>query len=182
MSSSWNELAVRGVESPPDARLVHPFLEAKQILVAEPEPTAHRLAAGQVEHLGGGEPRRRQLEHFRQDRHDRVGLAERAVGEADLECVGRVVRHVVAAERRLNQRSERLDVGTHDDDVAGLESGIVLEQVQDGVAQHLDLAAPAVAGVDADAVVVRTEQGPHRPRPSHPARPSGRDRLGCRPV
>ena len=31
--------------------------------------------------------------------------------------------------------------------------------MQDGVAQHLDLAAPAVAGVDADAVVTLTEQG-----------------------
>ena len=160
MSSSWKELRCAASNPHRTHGLVHPLLEAKQILVAEPEPTAHRVAASQVEHLGRGEPRRRELEHLRQDRHDRIGLTERTVGEADLECVDRVVRHVVAAERRLDQRSERLDVRTHDDDVAGLESDIVLEQVQDRVAQHLDLATSAVAGVDADAVVVRTEQRP----------------------
>ena len=118
---------MRGVETPPYARVVDPFLETKQILVAKLEATAHRFPAGQVEHLGGGESRRRQLEHFRQDRHDRIGLAERAVRKADLESIGRILRVVVPTERRLNQRSEGLDVRTHHDDVAGLESGIVLE-------------------------------------------------------
>ena len=37
---------------------------------------------------------------------------------------------------------------------------IVLQQMEDGVAQHLDLAAPAVARMHADAVVVGGEQRP----------------------
>ena len=74
----------------------------------------------------------------------RVGLPERPVGQADLEGARRVVgavAEVVAAERRLDQRREVLDVGAHHDDVAGLEGRVLLEQVQDGVAQHLDLTA-----------------------------------------
>ena len=47
------------------------------------------------------------------------------------------------AERRLNERGERLNVGAHHDDVARLQARIVLQQVQDGVAQHLDLSSPA---------------------------------------
>ena len=44
--------------------------------------------------------------------------------------------------------------GHIDDDVARLEGRVVLEQVQDRVAQDLDLAGAAVAGVDLDAAVV----------------------------
>ena len=51
-----------------------------------------------------------------------------------------------------------LDVGAHDDDVARLQIGIAFQQVEDGVAQDLDLAAAAVTGVDPDAVVAGCEQ------------------------
>ena len=62
------------------------------------------------------------------------------------------------AERRLDQRREGLDVGAHDDDIAGFESRIVEQQVEDGVAQDLDLAGPAVTGVDLHAAVLRGER------------------------
>ena len=59
----------------------------------------------------------------------------------------------------MDQRRERLDVGAHDDDVARLQRRIVGQRVQDRVAQHLDLAAAAVAGVDLDAAVGRRQLG-----------------------
>ena len=57
------------------------------------------------------------------------------------------------AERGLDQRRERLDVGAHHDDVARFEGGVVGEQADDHLAQHLDLARAAVAGVDLDGPV-----------------------------
>ena len=44
--------AVLGVEAPAHEGPVDPLLEAEQVVVAEAEAPAHRLAAGQVEHLG----------------------------------------------------------------------------------------------------------------------------------
>ena len=87
---------------------------------------------------------------------------------------------VVAAERGLDQRRERLDVRAHHDDVAGLEGGVVLEEVQHGVAEHLDLPAPPVARVDPDAVVVR-RPGEGGRRPSRPRARRARGRPGRRP-
>ncbi len=152
-----------GIESPSDERAAHPLLQAVQVVVAEAETAAHRIASGQVEHLGRRDPRRRKFEHLGQHAHHRVGLAEGTVRQADFERPLRIGRRPLEsppAERGLNQRCERLDVGAHHDDVAGLQARIVLQQVQDGVAQHFDLAAPSMAGVDPDAVVVR---GQHRP-------------------
>ena len=169
-------LPVRGVEAPADARAVHPLLQPVQVVVAEAEPAAHRLAAGQVEHLGRGDPGRGELEHLGQHAHHRVGLArERSASRISSVRSGSLdaPSQSPPAERRLNQRGEGLDVGAHHDDVAGLQRRVVLQQVQDGVAQHLDLAAPAVAGVHPDAVVVGLEQRPRVDVDSPPALPAG---------
>ena len=83
-------------------------------------------------------------------------------------------------EGRLDQRREGLDVRTHHDDVTGLERRIVLQQMEDGVAQHLDLPAPAVARMHADAVVVRRRaSGAGRRRHRH--FPPATGRPGRRP-
>ena len=86
---------------------------------------------------------------------------EGTVGQPDFElarAVDATSLLVVRAERRLNERREVLDVGAHDDDVARLELGVLFQQVQDGVAQHLDLPAAAVTGMDPDAVVAGRQQ------------------------
>ena len=89
----------------------------------------------------------------------RVGLAQRPIGEADPE-VGQATVSVIGgpddvplAERRLDERGEGLDVRTHHDDVARFERRIVGEEVEDRVAHHLDLSRPSVARVDLHAVV-----------------------------
>ena len=149
------------VEAPADEGLLHPLLESEQVLVTELEPAADRLSSGKVEDLGCGDPRRCELEDLGQHAHHGIGLTEGTVGQPDLEQALRAPRPVAEGllpEGRLDQGRKGLDIGAHDDDVPRFEGGIVLQQVQDRVAQHLDLAAPPVAGVDADAVVLGLEQ------------------------
>ena len=64
--------AVVGVVAPPDAGLADPPGDALEVVVAEAEARAHRVGAGQVEHLGGGEPAAR--------RARRAGRRRRAAG------------------------------------------------------------------------------------------------------
>src|SRR5437016_1167836 len=61
------------------------------------------------------------------------------------------------AECRLNQWSHGLDVWTHHDHVARLEREILLQRVEDRVADHLDLPGAAVAGVDLNRAVLAVE-------------------------
>ena len=101
---------VLGVETPSDVAS-RPIPPAGEVVVAEAEPLAHRLASRQVEHLGGGHPRRRQVEDLGQDAHDGVRLRRRDRLATDLELPRRVLRPVtsgrageVAWMRRPNSR------------------------------------------------------------------------------
>ena len=94
-----------------------------------------------------------------------VGLAQRAVGEPDPQVGQPTVavgcpRASGGAERGVDERGEGLDVRAHHDDVARLERRVVGEEVEDRVAQHLDLAGPAVARVHLHAVVGGVERHP----------------------
>ena len=146
---------VGGVQPPADAGGGDPLLEPGEVVVVEAEPPAHRLPAGEVEQLRGGDAGVDQLEQLGDGREDRVGLAQRAVGEPDPQvgqAAGSAMRRsstLDGAERGLDQRGERLDVRAHHDHVARLERRVVGEEVEDRVAEHLDLAGPAVARVHA---------------------------------
>ena len=131
---------VPGVEPPVHAARRHPGLELGEVVVVEAEPPAHRLGVGEVEHLRGGQPPRRQLEDPRDHPEHGIALPQRPVREPDPKPwrdAGVVARHLLGrqrlygAERGLDQRGERLDVGAHDDDVARLDRRVVLERVQD---------------------------------------------------
>ena len=160
--------AVRGIQAPAHAAVGDPLLDAREVVVVEVEAPPDRVAVGEVEHLRRGQPRAREVEQLRDDAEHRVGLAQRAVGEPHAQVGqpgvdGRVLGVLVVAaradaERRVDERRERLDVGAHDDDVARLEGRVVLQQVQDRVARDLDLARAAVAGVDLHAAVVGPQQ------------------------
>ena len=148
--------AVVVVESPADAGADRPVAQPLELVVVEPEPLPDGRRAGEVEHLAGGEPGGAELEQLGQHGEQRVGLPQRAVGEADAQ-LGRRVRGVVLAadrERRRDDRRERLDVRAHDEHVARLEGRVVGEQADDDLAEHLDLTGAAVAGVHLDAAVV----------------------------
>ena len=118
---------------------------------------AVRRAVGELEQLG----RRRRAPGWsgaasgrRAGRAGRPGAARPAPARLVL-VVGGVSP---APNVGLDQRRERLDVRAHDDHVARLERRVLREHVQDRVAQHLDLAGAAVAGVDLDAAVVGVER------------------------
>ncbi len=57
------------------------------------------------------------------------------------------------AECGLHERRVGLHIRAHDDHVAGFETRIVREQVQQALAQHLHLPRRTVTGVDADRAV-----------------------------
>ena len=147
--------AVVLVEAPADAGADGPVAQPLELVVVEPEPLPYRGGAGEVEHLAGGEPGGAELEQLGEHGEQRVGLAQRAVGEPDTEPGRRVRGVVLGADREggRDDRGEGLDVRAHDEHVARLEGGVVGEQADDDLAEHLDLPGAAVAGVHLDAAV-----------------------------
>ena len=92
--------AVRGVEAPADAAVGDPVADAREVLVLEAEAPAHGLAVGEVEHVGGGQAAAGEVDQLGDDAEHRVGLAQRAVGEADAQ----VGRAQLGGERRRTRR------------------------------------------------------------------------------
>src|SRR4029450_10633931 len=64
----------------------------------------------------------------------------------------------IKSERRGDQRSEVLDVGAHDDDVARLECGVISKHADKHLPQHLYLTSGPVAGMELDALVIFAEE------------------------
>jgi hypothetical protein len=153
--------SVLGVEAPADAGSGGPLAQPLEVVVVEPEALPHCRRAGEVEHLRGGDARRAQVEQQREHRQQRVGLPERAVGEAHPQPCGGVRCRVLRAqgEGGGDQRREGLDIGAHDEDVARLERGVVGEQAEDDLAQHLHLSRAAVARVHLHAAVAAASGG-----------------------
>ena len=152
-------LAMVGIQSPPDPGIGHPLFQRRQVVLVEMEAAGDRRPRRQVEHLGGGDPGPGKLQELGGHAEQRVGLADRAVGQPDPKArqaaarrvpavLGVRVGRVVGAESGVDQRRESFDVGAHHDDVARFECFVGGEEVEHGVAHHLDLASPAVTGVD----------------------------------
>ena len=125
---------------------------------SKPNRRRHRGRAAQVEHLATRSAARRPARAARPTTSS-SGLAWRSARSASRtrEPVAGVPRrrHSSSAEpeRRRDQRREGLDVRAHDEDVARLQRRVVGEQAEQHLAQHLDLAVRAVAGVHLDAPV-----------------------------
>ena len=149
-------VAVLAVEGPADAGLADPGGDRVEVVVGEPEAAADRLGLGEVEDLAGGGPAAGDVEELRGDTEQGVRLRERPVGEPDPQLVGRVAAldQVTEAEAGGDQRGVRLDVGAHHQDVARLEGRVGLEHPEQHLAEDVDLAGGAVAGVHLDAAVV----------------------------
>ena len=121
-----------------------------------PNREPHRRGLREVEHLAGGDPAARQAEQLAGDAEQRVGLDERAVGQPDPQPMRRMraVHDVAEPEVRVDQRCVGLDVRAHHQDVARFQRGIVGEQAEQNLAEHVDLAGRAVAAVHLDGAVV----------------------------
>ncbi len=154
--------AVGAVEPPADAGVDDPLLEAGEVVVVEIEPATHRVAPGEVEHLVA--VTRASASTSKAERAPRTGFVWRNDRSASRTRrsvrLARVVTVVVrdGAEGCMDEWCERLDVGTHHNDVAGLERRVIGQEVEDRVAHHLDLPGSAVASVDLEAAVVRVER------------------------
>jgi hypothetical protein len=153
------------VETPPDTRARDPAADPLELVVGEAEPAPARLGGGEVEHLRGGHPAAAQLEEHPGHGEQRVRADQRPVGELDPQPVRRVpgdpdpVSGLRTGGREPepggDQRRVRLDVRAHHQDVAGLEGRVVLEQADQHLAQHVDLARGSVARVHLEAAVGR---------------------------
>ena len=76
--------------------------------------------------------------------------------------------HLARSERGLDERRERLDVGTHDDDVAGLEARVRGQAVQDRVAYgpSFEVALAALLGRGASTLTAEPGTSTAAPPPS----------------
>ena len=112
---------VRGVQPPANPTRRDPVLDAREVVIVEPEPPPHRLLVSEVEHLRGRQALADEVEQPRHDAEHGVGLPERAIGQPDPQVrrahIGRqrvqlivVFEDFARPERRLDQRRERLDV------------------------------------------------------------------------
>jgi len=85
-------------------------------------------------------------DHAQHHVEDVVGGEQSTVSEAHAQIPSGVVT-ADPPERPGDQWREVFDVGAHDQHVAGLEPRVVGEEVQQPLAQDLDLPLPTVAGV-----------------------------------
>jgi hypothetical protein len=161
--------AVRGIEPPADPALDDPVLDPGDVVIVEAKALSDGLAAGEIKHLRGGQSLLGQVDQLRDHAEHRIRLSQRAVRQPDPEVnaakifgwdIGRVVSLEQRAERGLDQRRERLDVGAQHDHVARLERLVAGEQMQDRLAQYLHLARRSMAGVDLDASISRVQRQP----------------------
>ena len=141
-------------DSPAGARRGRPLPDPFEVVVAEPEPPAHRRGRRQVQDLTRRHPRVGEFEESRHHGENRIGLVQGTIREPDPKAMAGMPEHVLP-ERGPDQRGVRLDVGAHDEHVARFESRIVLEEMQEAFAQDLHLAGRSVAGVNLDGRVGR---------------------------
>ncbi len=149
------------VLAPPHPGGERPGPDPVQVVRAEAEPLPYRGTARQIQHRARLDPAGRQVQHLGQQGQLGVGLAHRAVREPDRELLTGVGRRRPGSDRRTegtgDQRCVGLDVRAHHQDVAQLQRGVVGQQAQDDLAQHLHLAGAAVTGVDLDAAITGSQ-------------------------
>ncbi len=153
---------MRGVEAPADAGAGRPTARSAR-------GRRHRARSGSGRRPSPrGRARRRRSPGPRRARPGRRARASsglvlvraRSASRTRSRCAGcpppsALVDGVGQAEAGRDQRGVGLDVGAHHEDVARLEGRVVLEQTDQHLAQHVDLAGRAVAGVHLQAAVGR---------------------------
>ncbi len=171
-------LAIRVIDAPADAGLLDPAAEGLEVAVLDAEAATERLHRQQIEHGDRADPvlPSGHGQHPQQDLGHGVGAAEAALGDRpgdagrargapallelhDGPAIALCGALRTLVEDRADQGHPGLDVGHHHQHVAGLEVGVGLKEVEQSLAQHLDLPGGAVAGVNPQRVVV-LEEGP----------------------
>ncbi len=125
-------------------------MQQGDLLAAELEAAAQRFTLQQGLQAGGGEPLPGQLQQQQQAAaQPRLALLA-AVGEPPVQLHA---SGVAIAEHRGHQGREGVHLGGHHQHVAGLQAGVVGQQLQDAVAHDLHLPQPARTGVKFQRVV-----------------------------
>ena len=145
--------AMTGVEAPAHAGTADPAGELRQVGSVDTETPSQRRHVEQVEHLAGAEARLRQAGDERQRGQQRIVGAAPLVGQAERDVTGIV--GIRQAEHRLHVGRVGVDIGHHDDDVARLQAGVVVEGCEQLVVQDLDFALGSVGDVEADRCIHR---------------------------
>ena len=139
---SWQALvaAMRPVHTPTDAGVAHPFAHARETLLGNPDPCPHRGALQRCEHGFGAIARAWQRQEV-EERPKPPRSRRRTAGQVKRNALGR-------REHRIDGRSVLPGVRRHDQHVRRFEVGMLVEQGQQAVVQHLRLPHRGVARVD----------------------------------
>ena len=135
------------VESPPRAEPLGPSGVPVEVVNRDVQAAADWVEGGDGENVADRATPGDRVQDPRQRCGDRVFGAQRQVADHHRD------RQRAAPEHGRGERCEAIEVRTDDDDVVGSQRRVGDEQVAEGVAQHLQLADRAMAGVDLDAGV-----------------------------
>ncbi len=139
-----------GVHAPADPRGAHPLAGDREVGLREAEAAADGVHVEEREQPTRLVAAPGQREEIEERAHHRAVGAERPVGHGE--------RNGALARRRpedgVDRGRVRLDVGRHHHHVGGAERRIGVEERQQLIVQHLDLAERAVAGVELDRAVL----------------------------
>lgn len=130
--------------------------DAAQVVLIPVEAGAERGRLQQGEDLGSGEAAVAEIEEAVKGIDEAAGGAEMAVGDGERE--GRLVGGIVAKDG-FNEGRVGIYIGGEDEDLIGAEVGILLEKVEQLVAQDLQFAERMVAAMDAEGIVRGREGG-----------------------
>ena len=155
---------VVGIETPVDVGGDRPGLECGEGAGIESELQLHRGPRSEVEHLTEPEPSVEQVEDGTHGVGERAVGAQRAIGDAHGD--GRHTVLGIAGERGLDERREAADIGAQHGDVARIDGfgpiggdGRIVEEVQERIAQDLDLTSGAMGAVPLETAVVLGDGG-----------------------
>ena len=145
----WGFTAVDGVDAPPGVEIVEPSRNGVEVIIGDAEPTTHRTPCEQAPNLADRKP----PTHSCQQRIEGVGHCGGG-GRRRVDDFHRQTHTTGSGgQHRPHKRSEDLQVGADHHDVPRGDGGIVVHEVQQCIAQHLNLTAGAMALVDLDAAV-----------------------------
>ena len=134
-----------GIHSPANAGLVNPDPDSPQFLIVEPKALTERRTLQQGKNLRRRVAAAGQLQQAQERADHRAVAARCAVGKAEWNPQIRVFG---VPEHGMNKRRVAFDIRSHDHDVPRPERGVVGEQVEKLVVEHLRLAHRRMAGVE----------------------------------
>lgn len=142
--------------SPHRVGRVDPVGQCREVFVVKSESLSDRIEVDEVQHGGVREAAVQQFHQCAERSEEGVRRPKGPVGESVGEVwgaghgglVGVSPRAGGRAQNGFDERCELVEPRAEHHDVVLSQSGIICQEVQDLITQHLDLSGVAVAGVD----------------------------------